>query len=56
NKGSIRLLNVLGQTVVQQRNINGRRFVINTSALAAGTYIVEVTNGASISRIKIVKE
>lgn len=54
--GTIRLINVLGQTVMQQTNINGRKILLNMQHLASGTYIVQFEDGVKILRAKIIKE
>jgi hypothetical protein len=54
--GTIRLINVLGQTVMQKTNVNGRKILLNMQHLASGTYILQFADGVKILRAKIIKE
>jgi hypothetical protein len=52
--GTVRLINVLGQTVTQKTNVNGRKILLNMQHLTSGTYIVEFADGVKILRAKII--
>lgn len=54
NITSVSVYNMLGQEVYNN-SINASNYTIDTSNFANGTYIVEVTIGAAVGSIKIVK-
>lgn len=54
--GSLRLVNILGQTLIEQTMLNGSRFHLDLNKAAKGTYILEIIEDVKISRIKIIKE
>lgn len=54
--GTLRLINVLGQTVMQETNINGQKMMLNLQHLASGTYIIELQDDTMMVRTKIIKE
>ena len=41
--GSLRLINLFGQTVLEKNNINGSSIIINRGNLSSGVYLFEVT-------------
>ncbi|HYG51271.1 MAG TPA: T9SS type A sorting domain-containing protein [Flavobacteriales bacterium] len=50
------LKNVAGQTLFSQKNIGGRRFMVDISNHANGVYFIEILNDEKLSRLKIVKQ
>jgi hypothetical protein len=40
---------------MQKTNISGNQFVLDLSDLTTGIYFIELNDGGSISRIKVVK-
>lgn len=52
----IRLVNVLGQYVLDQRNQNGTRFTLDLSSCAPGIYFCEIVEKGSMKRIKIIRK
>lgn len=56
NNATVKLLNIHGQVVTQQNNLNGTRFTLNIETQAAGIYFVEITTPTGLQRIKLVKE
>ncbi len=52
---TIRLVNLLGQTVKIYRNMQGNRFSFDLSSYADGIYFIEVTESDRKARMKIVK-
>ncbi|PSK90402.1 SBBP repeat-containing protein [Taibaiella chishuiensis] len=55
-QATIRLSNVIGQVLQEQRGQSGSNFYLDIGAYAAGVYLVEVTEGDKASRRKIVKQ
>ena len=41
--GSVRLINLFGQTVLEKNNINGDKFILHRDNLGSGIYVYEVT-------------
>jgi uncharacterized delta-60 repeat protein len=56
NNASLKLMDVSGQIVLTQQNINGYNFTLDVSPQPTGLYLVEITQNGSISRTKMVKE
>lgn len=54
--GTLKLVNTLGQTVLQQIEINASSQNIDVAGVENGVYFVEVNDGVNISRMKFVKE
>jgi hypothetical protein len=49
----VRIVNLQGQVVLE---INTATTMINVEKLSAGVYVVETTNGKSVSRNKFIKQ
>ena len=54
-KVNIRLVNVNGKTIQQERNLNGKDFKLDTSHLSSGIYFLELTDETGITRTKFIK-
>ncbi len=54
--GTLKLINTLGQTILQQSEITTESSNIDVAGIAKGVYFVEVNDGGSISRMKFVKD
>ncbi|MFP9115583.1 T9SS type A sorting domain-containing protein [Flavobacterium sp. RHBU_3] len=52
---SLALYNITGQ-IVKQQNVNANTASLNTSDLAAGIYVLSVTNGGQSQRVKLIKK
>ncbi len=56
NNASIKILNVIGQTIFVANNQSGNQFVIDLSKQTKGVYIIEVHQNGDVWRGKMVKE
>jgi len=52
---SLKIQNAFGQMVFEKSNINGNTFQFDISSCAVGIYFIELKEGASISRTKLIK-
>ncbi|MEO5569675.1 MAG: T9SS type A sorting domain-containing protein [Bacteroidia bacterium] len=55
NNATFKLINVFGETVVKEYELNGTDFVFDISKQAAGIYFIEIKNEEIFSRIRFVK-
>jgi hypothetical protein len=55
NNGSIRITNMVGQTIEQRNNLTGNLFNFNIYNHSAGMYFIEVNQNGVITRTKLVK-
>lgn len=53
---SIKIVSIVGQTVLEKKNISGSHFSIDVSSLSSGIYIVEVADGNFVQRSKFIKK
>lgn len=51
----LKLINVTGQTIVERMEINSKKFTIDISDLTSGIYLLEINDGLTLYRSKIVK-
>jgi uncharacterized delta-60 repeat protein len=56
NNASLKLIDLSGQVICSQQNIQGKSLTVDISQHAQGIYLVEIMNGAFISRHKLIKE
>ncbi len=58
NQVNLCLMNALGQCVLNTgpQQLQGSRYIINLDGMAAGMYLVQVSNGKEIYTLKLVKE
>lgn len=54
--GRIKLINLLGQTILEQSNINGTSLTLDIAGQPSGMYCIEVSEGGIVERVKVVKE
>jgi len=52
---SLRLVDIMGKTVLLQQGLNGRSFRIPTAMLLPGIYFVQLAQGGKVSQAKLVK-
>ncbi|WP_118949883.1 T9SS type A sorting domain-containing protein [Taibaiella helva] len=52
---SLRLIDIMGKTVLLQQPLQGRSFRVSTANLPPGIYFVELAEGARTSKAKLVK-
>ncbi len=53
---SIKIISILGQTVLEKQNLSGNNLSLDVSNLAKGIYILELYDGFSVSKAKFIKE
>lgn len=53
---SIKIISITGQTVYQKSNLSGDNLSFNVSDLVKGIYIIQVSDGISISNSKFIKQ
>ncbi len=53
---SIKIISLLGQTVIEKQNLSGNNLSVEVSNLAAGMYVVEVNDGISKFNSKFIKQ
>lgn len=56
NDATIRILNVTGQIVMEKSKLTGDHFMLPTGELAAGAYLIELTENEKTARMKLIKE
>lgn len=54
--GRIKLINLMGQTILEKTDINGTSLSVDISSQPKGMYFVEVCNGTTTERLKLLKE
>lgn len=55
SSGRCKLINIIGQAVMEHIDINGSSYPLDISTLTEGLYIVEVWDKGKVSRIRLVK-
>ncbi|WP_310559821.1 SBBP repeat-containing protein [Flavobacterium sp.] len=55
-KAILKIISILGQTVLEKQNISGNNLSLDVSSLSNGTYVVQLQEGSSISTSKFIKE
>lgn len=55
-KANLKIVSILGQTVLEKQNVSGNNLNIDVSNLAKGVYVVQVLNRNSITNTKFIKE
>jgi hypothetical protein len=53
---NLKIISILGQTVLEKQNISGNNFSVDVSGLTNGTYIIHVNNNNSISTSRFIKQ
>lgn len=56
NEATIRMSNHLGQIVLQKTHVNGGILTLNIAHLQSGLYVLQISQGQSLSQIKWLKE
>lgn len=54
-KANLKIVSMLGQTVYEKSNLSGDNLRLNVSNLTKGTYIIQVSDGISVSNSKFIK-
>ena len=52
----IKFINQIGQTVLEQMNVNGTSLTLDIADQPGGMYCIEVNEGGNVERVKVVKE
>jgi hypothetical protein len=52
----LKIISILGQTVLEKQNISGNKFSADVSNLSSGTYIVQLQEGSFITTSKFIKQ
>jgi hypothetical protein len=55
-KANLKIVSILGQTVLEKENVSGNNLNIDVSNLAKGVYVIQVLNGTSITNTKFIKQ
>ncbi|WP_310559820.1 T9SS type A sorting domain-containing protein [Flavobacterium sp.] len=55
-KANLKIISILGQTVLEKQNISGNNISLDVSGLSNGTYVVQLQEGSSISTSKFIKQ
>jgi hypothetical protein len=53
---SLKIISILGKTVLEKQNFSGNNFVFDVSDLAKGMYVISINDGISITNSKFIKE
>ena len=53
--GILKLTSVTGQIIEEKRSLNGNDFILNLTEHSKGVYFIEIDQGNTISRIKVIK-
>lgn len=53
--GILKLTSVTGQIIEEKRSLNGNDFILNLTEHSKGVYFIEINQGNTISRIKVIK-
>jgi len=56
SNGRLRLINLLGQTIVERDELSGESCNIDLTGQASGMYLVEISSGGEVMRRNLVKE
>ena len=54
--GRIKLINLYGQTMFEQSNVNGTSLTLDIAGQPSGMYVIEVNEGGNVERVKVLKE
>lgn len=54
--GRIKLINLFGQTMFEQSNVNGTSLTLDIAVQPNGMYFIEVNEGGIVERVKLIKE
>jgi uncharacterized repeat protein (TIGR01451 family) len=52
NISSVMLMDILGKTILEKKNINSNQATINTSSLAKGMYLIKTTSDTNVTLVK----
>jgi hypothetical protein len=55
-KANLKIISILGQTVFEKQNVSGNNLSFDVSNIANGVYIIQVSDGISVSNSKFVKQ
>ncbi len=53
---NVKIISVLGQTVYEKSNLSGDNLSLNVSDLTKGIYIIQISDGISVSNSKFIKQ
>ncbi len=53
---TVKITDLLGQVLVSQADVNGNSFQVDVSQFSPGMYVLELSDGGIVSRVKLVKE
>ncbi len=53
---NVKIINVLGETVIEQKNMNGNTINLNISEQPDGVYFLEISENGTASKVKIIKK
>ena len=53
---NVKIISITGQTLYQQSNLSGDNLSLNISDLTKGVYIIQVSDGISVSNSKFIKQ
>lgn len=56
DKATLRVLNVMGELVIEEKKISGNSLTLDLSKLTSGIYFVEINNSGATSRKSIIKK
>ena len=56
NNVNVKIISIIGQTVYEKSNLSGYNLSLNVSNLAKGVYIIQVSDGISVSNSKFIKQ
>jgi hypothetical protein len=56
NAGSIRIIGIMGQTILEKNNLTGREFSFSIENKASGVYFIEINDNHNFKRIKFIKQ
>ncbi len=54
--GRIKLINLLGQTAIEESDVNAHSLTLDINQQPKGMYFLEMSEGGNIERVKIIKE
>ena len=55
-KANLKIISILGQTVLEKQNVSGNNLSLDVSGLSMGTYIIQIKDGNFISTSKFIKQ
>lgn len=56
SNGRLRLINLLGQPIIERDELSGEACIIDLTGQASGMYLVEISSGGDVMRKNLVKE